>query len=258
MYKTLTTTLNDGILEVAVNRPDKMNALNQDVMKDLGLVIDEIYKRDDVYSAIITGTGPKAFIAGADIAEFLTLSPNQGMELAKRGQVIFQRIEVSPKPIAAAVNGFALGGGCELAMACHIRIASDNAKFGQPEVNLGIIPGYGGTQRLVQLVGKGKALELMMTADMIGAEEARQLGLVNHVTTPAELMDKTRSILRKIHAKAPLAIAKVVKCVNDYFKEDVDGFETEMQEFAKCFATSDLHEGAAAFVEKRPANFKGE
>lgn len=258
MYKTLTTTLNDGILEIAVNRPDKMNALNQDVMKDLGLAIDEIYKRDDVFSAIITGTGPKAFIAGADIAEFLTLSPNQGMELAKRGQVVFQRIEVSPKPIAAAVNGFALGGGCELAMACHIRVASNNSKFGQPEVNLGIIPGYGGTQRLVQLVGKGKALELMMTADMIGAEEAYRLGLVNHVTTQEELMDKTRSILRKIHTKAPLAIAKVIKCVNDYFKEDVDGFETEIQEFAKCFATSDLQEGAAAFIEKRAPNFKGE
>lgn len=258
MYKTLTTTLNDGILEIAVNRPDKMNALNQDVMKDLGLAVDEIYKRDDVYAAIITGTGPKAFVAGADIAEFLTLSPNQGLELAKRGQVVFRRIEVSPKPIAAAVNGFALGGGCELAMACHIRVASDNAKFGQPEVNLGIIPGYGGTQRLVQLVGKGKALELMMTADMIGAEEARQLGLVNHVTTPAELMDKTRSILQKIHTKAPLAIAKVIRCVNDYFQEDVDGFETEMQEFAKCFSTSDLQEGAAAFIEKRTANFKGE
>lgn len=258
MYKTLTTTLNDGILEIAINRPDKMNALNQDVMKDLGLAIDEIYKRDDVFSAIITGTGPKAFIAGADIAEFLTLSPNQGMELAKRGQVVFQRIEVSPKPIAAAVNGFALGGGCELAMACHIRVASNNSKFGQPEVNLGIIPGYGGTQRLVQLVGKGKALELMMTADMIGAEEAHRLGLVNHVTTPEELMDKTRSILRKIHTKAPLAIAKVIKCVNDYFKEDVDGFETEIQEFAKCFATSDLQEGAAAFIEKRAPNFKGE
>lgn len=258
MYKTLTTTLNDGILEIAINRPDKMNALNQDVMKDLGLAIDEIYKRDEVRGAIITGTGPKAFIAGADIAEFLTLSPNQGMELAKRGQVVFQRIEVSPKPIVAAVNGFALGGGCELAMACHVRVASNNAKFGQPEVNLGIIPGYGGTQRLVQLVGKGKALEMMMTADMIGAEEALKWGLVTHVTTPEELMDKARSIVQKIHTKAPLAIAKVVRCVNDYFKEDVDGFETEMQEFAKCFATRDLQEGAAAFIEKRAARFKGE
>ncbi|GEP95589.1 enoyl-CoA hydratase/isomerase family protein [Chitinophaga cymbidii] len=258
MYKTLTTTLNDGILEIAINRPDKMNALNQDVMKDLGLAIDEIYKRDEVHGAIITGSGPKAFIAGADIAEFLTLSPNQGMELAKRGQVVFQRIEVSPKPIVAAVNGFALGGGCELAMACHVRVASNNAKFGQPEVNLGIIPGYGGTQRLVQLVGKGKALEMMMTADMINAEEALKWGLVTHVTTPEELMDKARSIVQKIHTKAPLAIAKVVRCVNDYFKEDVDGFETEVQEFAKCFATSDLQEGAAAFIEKRAARFKGE
>lgn len=258
MYNTLTTNIKDGILEIAINRPDKMNALNQELMKELALVIDEVYKNTEVYSAIITGTGPKAFVAGADISEFLALSAEQGTELAKLGHMVFQRIEESPKPIAAAVNGFALGGGCELAMACHFRVVSDNAKFGQPEVNLGIIPGYGGTQRLVQLIGKGKALELMMTGDMIGAEEARRLGWANHVTSPDDLLPKTRSILQKIHEKAPLAIAKVIKCVNAYFKFDTNGFESEIAEFASCFATHDLQEGAAAFIEKRKPVFKGE
>lgn len=258
MYKTLTTNIKDGIMEITINRPDKLNALNQEVMKELALAVDEVYKNEAVRSAIITGTGPKAFVAGADISEFLTLSTDQGADLAKLGHMVFQRIEESPKPIAAAVNGFALGGGCELAMACHFRVASDNAKFGQPEVNLGIIPGYGGTQRLVQLIGKGKAMELMMTADLIGAEEARQLGLANHVTTPEELLPKTRSILLKVHEKAPLAIAKVIKCVNANFKFDVDGFKTEIAEFAGCFATQDLQEGAAAFIEKRKPVFKGE
>jgi enoyl-CoA hydratase len=258
MYKTLITNIKDGILEISINRPDKLNALNQEVMNELALAIDEVYKNAAVHGAIITGSGPKAFVAGADISEFLTLSPEQGAELSKLGHTVFQRIEESPKPIAAAVNGFALGGGCELAMACHFRVVSDNAKFGQPEVNLGIIPGYGGTQRLVQLIGKGKALELMMTADMIGAEEARQLGLANHITTPDELLPKTRSILQKIHDKAPLAIAKVIKCVNAHFNHDVNGFDTEIAEFAGCFATYDLQEGAAAFVQKRKPVFKGE
>ncbi|RPD40320.1 enoyl-CoA hydratase/isomerase family protein [Chitinophaga barathri] len=261
MYNTLSTQLKDGILEITINRPDKMNALNQEVMRELALVIDDIYTNPGVDSALITGSGPKAFIAGADISEFLSLSPEQGEELSKKGHTIFQRIEECTKPVVAAVNGFALGGGCELAMACHFRVASDNAKFGQPEVNLGIIPGYGGTQRLVQLVGKGKALELMMTADMIGAEEARQLGLVNHVTTPDALLDKTRELLKKIQGKAPLAIARVIKCVNAHFKHEedgMDGFETEIVEFAACFATKDLQEGAEAFIQKRQPQFKGE
>lgn len=258
MYNTLTTKLNDGILEITINRPDKLNALNQEVMKELALAIDEVHSNAAVYAAIITGSGPKAFVAGADIAEFLNLSPEQGGELAKRGHTVFQRIEECPKPIVAAVNGFALGGGCELAMACHFRLASENAKFGQPEVNLGIIPGYGGTQRLVQLIGKGKALELMMTADMIDAAEAYRLGLVNHVTTPEELLNKTRGLLQKIRTKAPLAIARVIRSVNAYFKPDVDGFEEEIKEFSACFATKDLQEGATAFIEKRQANFKGE
>lgn len=258
MYETIKTELSGNTLVISINRPDKMNALNQQVMQELALAIDEVYTNKNIKSAIITGTGPKAFVAGADIAEFLSLSTEQGVELAKRGHVIFQRIEDSPKPIVAAVNGFALGGGCELAMACHFRIAAENAKFGQPEVNLGIIPGYGGTQRLTQLVGKGKALELIMTGDMVTAQEALSLGLVNHVVPAEELIAKTTAILQKIEAKAPLAIARVVKCVNGAMDKDVDGFDLEIVEFGNCFSTKDLQEGAAAFIEKRAPNFKGE
>lgn len=258
MYQTLSTQLDNNILVVTINRPDKMNALNQLMMGELGLVVDEIYSNKEIRAAIITGSGEKAFVAGADISEFLTLSPKQGEELAKSGHVVFQRIENSPKPVIAAVNGFALGGGCELAMACHFRIASDNARFGQPEVNLGLIPGYGGTQRLTQLIGKGKALELMMTGDMLPAAEAQAWGLVNHVVKQEELLPKAVAILQKILTKAPLAVARVVKCANAALDKDQDGFETEVKEFAACFATKDLQEGAAAFIQKRQANFIGE
>lgn len=258
MYQTISTTLSDEILVIAINRPEKMNALNQTVMAELALAVDEVYKTKEIRSAVITGTGEKAFVAGADIAEFLTLSPEQGAELAKKGHTIFQRIEECPKPIIAAVNGFALGGGCELAMACHFRIASTNAKFGQPEVNLGLIPGYGGTQRLTQLVGKGKAMELMMTSDMISAADALAIGLVNHVVEREALLDKAKEILLKVHGKAPLAIARVIKCVHAALDKDVDGFATEIDEFAACFATKDLQEGAAAFVQKRQPRFSGE
>ncbi len=258
MYHTLSTKLVEDVYIIAVNRPDKMNALNQTVMQELGLAVDEVYTRKDIKSAILTGTGDKAFVAGADIGEFLKLSAAEGADLAKKGHVIFQRIAECPKPFIAAVNGFALGGGCELAMACHFRIASENARFGQPEVNLGLIPGYGGTQRLTQLVGKGKAIELMMTGDMLSAEEAKTWGLVNHVVKQEELLDKAKALLQKIHKKAPLAIARVVKCANAALDKDVDGYETEIAEFAACFATKDLQEGAAAFIEKRPARFTGE
>jgi len=258
MYQTISTTLEDNVLIIAINRPDKMNALNKTVMAELALAIDEVYKKKEIKSAIITGAGEKAFVAGADIAEFLTLSPEQGATLAKKGHTIFQRIEECPKPIIAAVNGFALGGGCELAMACHFRIASTNARFGQPEVNLGLIPGYGGTQRLTQLVGKGRAMELMLTGDMISAAEAHAMGLVNHVVEREALLDKAKEILKKVHGKAPLAVAKVIKCVHAALDKDVDGFAMEIDEFGACFATRDLQEGAAAFVQKRQANFTGE
>ncbi|WP_343689879.1 enoyl-CoA hydratase-related protein [Chitinophaga sp.] len=258
MYQTINTTIENNTLFIYINRPDKMNALNQQVMAELALAVDEIYKNKEIKSAVITGTGEKAFVAGADISEFLKLSPQQGVELANKGHMIFKRIEDCPKPIIAAVNGFALGGGCELAMACHFRIAATNAKFGQPEVNLGIIPGYGGTQRLTALIGKGKAMELMMTADMINAQDALQWGLVNHVVAPEELLTKAKEILAKIHAKAPLAIARVIKCANGALDKDIDGYDLEINEFGACFATKDMQEGASAFIEKRPASFIGE
>lgn len=258
MYNTIKTELTDNIFFIYINRPDKLNALNQEVMKELALAIDEVYTNSEIKSAVITGKGEKAFVAGADISEFLTLSAQQGAELAKKGQVVFKHIEDSPKPFIAAVNGFALGGGCELAMACHFRIAATNAKFGQPEVNLGLIPGYGGTQRLTALVGKGKAMEMMMTGDMINAEEALAWGLVNYVVAPGDLLFKSIELLEKIHTRAPLAIARVIKCVNAALDNDQDGYEVELNEFSACFATKDLQEGAEAFIQKRAARFVGE
>lgn len=258
MYHTLLTELQNGTFIITVNRPDKLNALNKDVIADLSKAIDEVYNNDEIKTAIITGAGEKAFVAGADISEFLSLDKTGGEALAKKGQQdVFDKIENAPKPIIAAVNGFALGGGCELAMACHFRIASENAKFGQPEVNLGLIPGYGGTQRLTQLVGKGKAMELMMTGDMIGADEAKTLGLVNHVFPLAELLTKTKDILQKIQTKAPIAVSKVIACINAAAKGESNGFAGEIIHFGECFATQDMREGTTAFLEKRKATFTG-
>lgn len=258
MYNTLLTEVQDGTMMITINRPDKMNALNKDVIEELSKAVGEVINDANVKAAIITGAGEKAFVAGADISEFTSLDGEGGAALAKTGQdMVFDRIENCPKPIVAAVNGFSLGGGCELAMACHFRIAAENAKFGQPEVNLGLIPGYGGTQRLTQLVGKGKSMELMMTGDMIGADEAKALGLVNHVFPQAELLDKTKAILQKIQSKAPIAIAKVISCVNDAAKADPKGFENEIARFGECFETEDMREGTTAFLEKRKAAFNG-
>ena len=258
MYQTLITNLENGILEITINRPDKMNALNKDVIADLSKALDELYNNPEIKSALLTGAGEKAFVAGADISEFTGLDSAQGAALAALGQnEVFNKIENSPKPIVAAVNGFALGGGCELAMACHFRVASENAKFGQPEVNLGLIPGYGGTQRLTQLVGKGKAMELCMTADMIGAEEAKGLGLVNYVFPLAELKQKTKDILQIIQTKAPLAIGKIIACVNDAALGIEAGYAHEISRFGECFVTEDMKEGTNAFLEKRKAIFKG-
>lgn len=258
MYQTIRTELSDHTLFIYINRPDKMNALNQQVMAELALAIEEVYTNGDIQSAVITGTGEKAFVAGADISEFLALTAQEGTELAKKGQVIFKHIEDCPKPVIAAVNGFALGGGCELAMACHFRVASANARFGQPEVTLGLVPGYGGTQRLTALIGKGKAMELMMTGDMINATDALSWGLVNHVVPLDELIAKTKDILQRIHTKAPLAVARVIKCVNGALDKEIDGYELEIAEFGACFATKDMQEGAKAFLEKRQPAFKGE
>jgi enoyl-CoA hydratase len=257
MYQTLLTSLENNILTVTINRPDKLNALSKDVFTDLNKVLDEIESNAEIKSVIITGAGPKAFVAGADISEFSSLDKKQAMAMAKKGQDTFARIENSGKPIVAAVNGFALGGGCELAMSCHFRLASDNAKFGQPEVNLGLIPGYGGTQRLVQLAGKGKAMELLMSAGMIDANEAKQLGLVNYVTTPETLLEQTQKILSTINSKAPLAVAACIKTANAVFDESKDGYALEIEEFGNAFATEDMKEGVAAFLEKRKASFKG-
>jgi enoyl-CoA hydratase len=256
MYTTLLTSLESGIFTVTINRPDKLNALNKDVFTDLDVMLKEVEKNAGIRGVIITGAGQKAFVAGADISEFLGLHGSQGMDLARRGQEIFFRIEGCTKPVIAAVNGFALGGGCELAMACHMRIASENAKFGQPEVNLGLIPGYGGTQRLVQLIGKGRALELLMTAGMIDATTALQFGLVNHVVSQEQLLPKAIEILSIITSKAPLAISRCITAANAVYGQE-NGYEVELESFGQCFDTEDMKEGTTAFLEKRKANFLG-
>jgi enoyl-CoA hydratase len=258
MYQTLLTSLENNIFIITVNRPDKLNALNNEVFTDLNKALDEIENNKEIRSVIITGAGSKAFIAGADISELKEFNKEQAITLAKSGQDTYFRIENSSKPIIAAVNGFALGGGCELAMACHFRLASENAKFGQPEVNLGLIPGYGGTQRLVQLIGKGRAIELLISANMIDANTALQYGLVNYVVKPEDLLAKAKAILEIINSKAPLAVAACIKSANAAFDETINGYELEIKEFGNCFATEDMKEGTSAFLEKRKAIFKGE
>lgn len=257
MYQTLLTNNESGILTVTINRPDKLNALNKQVFNDLEAVVHEIESDSSIKAAIITGSGQKAFVAGADITEFGGLSGQQGMNLARRGQRVFFSIENASKPIIAAVNGFALGGGCELAMACHFRIGSEGAKFGQPEVNLGLIPGYGGTQRLVQLIGKGRALELLLSGNMIDAQTAWQYGLINHVVPQEQLLEKATAILQTIIQKAPLAVAHCIAAANAAFEPDNKGYEKEIALFGQCFTTEDMQEGAAAFLEKRKPVFKG-
>jgi enoyl-CoA hydratase len=256
MYETLSTELADSIYTITINRPDKLNALNATVIREIGEAVKEIYDNALIRAAIITGSGSKAFAAGADIRGFAGLTKEEGMALAKVGLDIFSKIENAPKPVVAAVNGFALGGGCELAMACHFRICSDNAQFGQPEISLGLIPGYGGTQRLTRYIGKGPALEAMLTGNLISAPMALQFGLVNHVTTPEELLNKTRSVLQLIISKAPLAITKCIAAVNAAM-DNADGYALENILFGECFATEDMKEGTAAFLEKRKPVFKG-
>ena len=258
-YDTVLTTIENNTCIITINRPDKLNALNKNVFNDLDNAIDEVINNPEIKSAIITGAGPKAFVAGADIAEFAGLIKEQAMALAQRGQDVFFKIENSPKPIVAAVNGFALGGGCELAMACHFRLCSENAKFGQPEVNLGLIPGYGGTQRLTQLVGKGKSMELQMTGNLADAGEALRLGLVNYITSAEELLSKTKEILQVIHSKAPIAVSKVIECINTAVVniDNTNGYKKEVEAFGDCFITTDMKEGTTAFLEKRKAIFTG-
>jgi len=256
-YQNLISEVKENILYITINREKALNALNKDTLAELADVIQFAAKTEDVRGVILTGAGEKAFVAGADIKEFSDYSGKQGEELARKGhENVFNAIENSPKPIIAAINGFALGGGLELAMACHIRIASDNAKLGLPEVTLGLIPGYGGTQRLTQLVGKGKAIEMITTANMITASDAEKFGLVNHVVSQTDLISKAEEILNTIKLRAPLAVAAAITSVNACVNK-TNGYETEIQEFGKCFETADFKEGISAFLEKRQAVFSG-
>ncbi len=250
--------LQDGILTITIDRASKLNALNSATIQEIKTTMQEVYDNDNIRGIIITGDGEKAFAAGADIAEIAELNEVNGRRFAERGQEVFGMIEYCTKPVIAAVNGYALGGGCELAMACHIRVASENAKFAQPEVNLGLIPGYGGTQRLTQLIGKGRAMELLMTGDTLTAKQARKYGLVNHVTSFDDLLPKCHEILRKIISKAPLAVGLIVDCVNAVYEKEEHGYQTEANSFSRCCGSHDFQEGTRAFLEKRKPVFRGD
>ncbi|MBY0243855.1 MAG: enoyl-CoA hydratase/isomerase family protein [Sphingobacteriaceae bacterium] len=257
-YKNIIITIKDHIFYLTINRESKLNALNKDTLHEISNAIESAKNDANVRAILITGAGQKSFVAGADISEFQDFDLQGGKQLAIEGHKnVFDAIENCPKPIIAAINGFALGGGLELAMACHIRIASENAKLGLPEVTLGLIPGYGGTQRLTQLVGKGKAIEMITTAAMISAENAEKIGLVNYVTTLENLIPKAEELLNKIKQNAPIAIANAIAAVNANFDKNANGFEVEINRFADCFATQDFKEGVNAFLEKRKANFEG-
>lgn len=254
----LISTTQDGITTITINRPSKLNALNSQTIKELhsALKIFELDKETKVI--ILTGSGEKAFVAGADISEFASYSVKEGKKLAALGQqLLFDFLANLSTPVIAAVNGFALGGGLELAMAAHFRIASDNAKMGLPEVSLGVIPGYGGTQRLPQLVGKGRAMEMIMTAGMIDAKQALDYGLVNHVTTQEELLGLAESIAHKIKKNSTIAIASAIRAVNANYTDGINGFTVEIEEFGDSFGTADFQEGTTAFLYKRKANFPG-
>jgi enoyl-CoA hydratase len=254
----LKTHNSSGTLVVTISRPDALNALNVTTLDGLREIMQEAYQNSQIRGIIFTGDGEKAFVAGADIKEFTALTKEQAFAMAQKGQQLFKSIEDCPKPVIAAINGFALGGGCELAMACHIRIATENAKFGQPEVNLGLIPGYGGTQRLAQLVGRGKALELILTGDMISAQEAKAIGLVNHVVASrTELDELANKIMDKILAKGPIAVAHTIQAVNAGFGFEKAGYQAEAEYFAASTETSDFKEGTTAFIEKRKPAFTG-
>jgi enoyl-CoA hydratase len=256
-FQTLFTKMEDHTLIITINRPDVLNALNQQVINDLDAVLDRVYKFPEIKSVVITGAGLKSFVAGADIKEFESLTKEQAIAMAKKGQSVFAKIENSPKPIIACVNGYALGGGCELAMSCHFIIASESAIFGQPEVNLGIMVGYGGSQRLTQRVGKGRAMELIITGKTINATQAMNYGLVNYVVPQSELLDKAFSIFKVCHEKAPIAVANSIKAVNAVWDKTQNGYDTEAQLFGECFVSEDSKEGIQAFINKKKPNFKG-
>lgn len=239
---------------IIINREAKLNALNNDTLGELQQAVSRALEDKSIKGIILTGSGKKAFVAGADISEFLNLNKDDARNLASYGHKVFNMIHMATKPIIAAINGFALGGGLELAMACHIRIAADSAKMGLPEVSLGIIPGYGGTQRLTKLVGKGNALEIILTADMINAERALSIGLVNHIVPLDELIKKSKDLLAKMNTRSPKAISAAIRAVNA--SESLNGYETEINEFSALFGTNEFHEGVTAFLQKRDPNFE--
>ncbi|CAM1358274.1 Short-chain-enoyl-CoA hydratase [Tenacibaculum litoreum] len=257
-FENILVEQTNALATITINRPKKLNALNKATIEELHNAFKALEEDASIKVIIITGSGEKAFVAGADISEFAHFSVEEGAMLARKGQeILFDFVENLSTPVIAAVNGFALGGGLELAMACHFRVASDNAKMGLPEVSLGVIPGYGGTQRLPQLIGKGKAMELVMTAGMITADEAKEYGLVNHVTSQEELLPLAEKIASKIMRNSSVAISAAIKAVNDNFKDGVNGFESEITEFGNCFGTEDFKEGTTAFLEKRKPEFPG-
>jgi enoyl-CoA hydratase len=257
-YATLLFDVTDGLARVTVNRPDKLNALNGDVIRELGEAVTRIESDAAIRGVILTGAGPKAFVAGADIAELAGQGAVDGKARALAGQLVFRRLERCGKPVIAAVNGFALGGGCELAMACHLRVAAENARFGQPEVKLGLGPGYGGTVRLPRLVGKGRALELLLTAGMIDAAEAHRIGLVNRVVPAERLLEETEQLLRSILENGPLAVQLCIESVDAGLEMSLDqALLLEANHFGFLSTTADMREGTAAFLEKRKATFEG-
>ncbi|MFP9112873.1 enoyl-CoA hydratase/isomerase family protein [Flavobacterium sp. RHBU_3] len=257
-FENILTETDNGIAQITINRPTKLNALNKDTIGELHEAFKVLDADATVKVIIVTGSGEKAFVAGADIAEFAHFGVEGGERLAAEGQaMLFDFVQNLGTPVIAAVNGFALGGGLELAMACHFRVAGDNAKMGLPEVSLGVIPGYGGTQRLPQLIGKGRAMEMIMTAGMVTAEDAKAWGLVNHVVPQSELLDFTKGIAAKIMKNSPVAISKAIKAVNAGYEAGVNGFISEIRAFGEAFGTEDFKEGTTAFIEKRKANFPG-
>ncbi|WP_298474737.1 enoyl-CoA hydratase-related protein [uncultured Maribacter sp.] len=257
-FNTILVEREEFLAQVTINRPTKLNALNRDTIKELHRAFKALDKDKNTKVIILTGSGDKAFVAGADISEFANFSVKKGEALAKKGQeLLFNFVENMKTPVIAGVNGFALGGGLELAMACHFRVASDNAKMGLPEVSLGVIPGYGGTQRLPQLIGKGMAMELIMTAGMIDAPKALSCGLVNHVVKQEELLPLCKKIAAKITNNSSVAIGHAIKAVNAGFNTTLDGYNAEIKAFGKCFGTADFREGTTAFLEKRKADFPG-